>query len=138
MALPVENSVRTTCRADKSVDWINSRGGKRSNPGPEGPRRPGNLQTGNVLHFDLLDAAYFALKFRQRPAPRDIFYLRYMLGVVARDHSAEEIREFFETYIAIRHPERIERLKKRGILVEIRSPSNLLKKLLKTPSTIEA
>jgi len=101
-------------------------------------RRPRNLQMGNVLHFDLLDAAYFALKFRQRPAPRDIFYLRYMLGVVARDHSPEEIREFFETYIAIRDPKRIERLKKMGILVEIRSASNLLKKLLKTPSPMEA
>lgn len=101
-------------------------------------RRPRSLRTGNVLHFDLLDAAYFALKFRQRPAPRDIFYLRYMLGLVARDHSLEEIREFFETYIAIRDPKRIELLKKKGILIEIRSASNLLKKLLKTPAPIEA
>jgi hypothetical protein len=90
------------------------------------------------LHFDLLDAAYFALKFRQRPAPRDIFYLRYMLGLVARNHSPEEIREFFETYIAIRDPGRIELLKKKGILVEIQSASNFLKKLLKTPSRVEA
>jgi len=101
-------------------------------------RPPRNLRTGNVLHFDLLDAAYFALKFRQRPAPRDIFYLRYMLGLVARDHSLEEIREFFETYIAIRDPKRIELLRKKGILVEIRSASNLLKKLQKTPASIEA
>lgn len=101
-------------------------------------RRPRSLRTGNVLHFDLLDAAYFALKFRQRPAPRDIFYLRYMLGLVARNHSPEEIREFFETYIAIRDPKRIELLKKKGILVEIQSASNFLKKLLKTPSRVEA
>lgn len=100
-------------------------------------RPPRSLRTGNVLHFDLLDAAYFALKFKQRPAPRDIFYLRYMLGLVARDHSPEEIREFFETYIAIRDPKRIASLKKKGILVEIRSASNLLKKLLKTPSAFE-
>jgi hypothetical protein len=101
-------------------------------------RPPRNLRTGNILHFDMLDADYFALKFRQRPAPRDIFYLRYMLGLVARDHSPEEIREFFETYITIRDPKRIELLKKKGILVEIRSASNLLRKLLKTPSPVEA
>ena len=70
-------------------------------------RRPHNLRTGNILHF----------------------YLRYMLGNVARNHSPEEIREFFETYIAIRDPKRIEKLKQKGIIVEIRSPSNLLKNL---------
>ncbi len=101
-------------------------------------RPPRNLRIGNILHFDMLDADYFALKFRQRPAPRDIFYLRYMLGLVARDHSPAEIREFFETYIAIRDPKRIEFLKKKGILLEIRSASNLLRKLLKTPSPVEA
>ena len=101
-------------------------------------RRPRDLRIGNVLHFDLLDASYFALKFRQRPAPRDIFYLRYLLGNVARDHSPEQIREFFETYIAIRDPKRIELLKKKGIVVELRSPSNLLKKLLQKPSPVEA
>ena len=61
-----------------------------------------------------------------------------MLGLVARDHSPAEIREFFETYIAIRDPKRIEFLKKKGILLEIRSASNLLRKLLKTPSPVEA
>jgi hypothetical protein len=101
-------------------------------------RRPRSLRTGNVLHFDMLDAAYFVLKFKQRPAPRDIFYLRYMLGTVAREHSPEEVREFFETYIAVCDPKRIELLRKRGILVEIRSASNLLKKLLKTSSPVEA
>jgi len=101
-------------------------------------RRPRTLRTGAVLHFDLLDAAYFALKFKQRPAPRDIFYLRYMLGSLARERTPEEIREFFETYIAIRDPKRIELLKKKGIVVELRAPSNLLKKLLKQPSPVEA
>jgi hypothetical protein len=61
-----------------------------------------------------------------------------MLGLVARDHSPEEIRQFFETYIAIRDPKRIELLRKKGILLEIRSASNLLKKLQKTPSPVEA
>jgi hypothetical protein len=100
-------------------------------------RSPRNLRTGNVLHFDLLDAAYFAMKFKQRPAPRDIFYLRYMLSNLARDRSSAEIRDFFETYIAIRDPKRIEKLKQKGILVEIRSASNLLKKLQTKPSPLE-
>jgi hypothetical protein len=100
-------------------------------------RRPQSLRTGNVLHFDMLDAAYFAAKFRQRPAPRDIFYLRYLLGNLARDRSSEEIREFFTTYIAIDDPARIARLKHKGILSEIRTPSSLLKKLL-TQSSVKA
>ena len=100
-------------------------------------RRPRSLRTGNVLHFDMLDAAYFAAKFRQRPAPRDIFYLRYLLGNLARERSPEEIREFFATYIAIRDPKRIARLKQKGIVAEIRTPANLLRKLLKQ-SSVEA
>jgi hypothetical protein len=101
-------------------------------------RRPHNLRTGNILHFDLLDAAYFSMKFMQRPAPRDIFYLRYMLGNVARNHRPDEIREFFETYIAIRDPKRIEKLKQKGIIVEIRSASNLLKTLLAKSPSVES
>jgi len=92
-------------------------------------RSPRTLKTGNVLHFDMLDASYFAAKFRQRPPERDIFYLRYMLSNVARNHSPEEIRQFFDTYIAISDSERIALLKDRGIAREIRSASNLLKKL---------
>jgi hypothetical protein len=92
-------------------------------------RRPRNLRIGNVLHYDLLDAAYFATKFRQRPPERDLFHFRMLLSVVARERSVEQIRQFFDTYIAIRDPERIERLKKKGIIVEIRSPANLMKKL---------
>jgi hypothetical protein len=92
-------------------------------------RAPRNLKTGNVLHFDMLDAAYFAAKFRQRTPERDIFHLRYMLSNVARNHSDEEVRQFFESYIAVSDPERIALLKKKGIAREIRSASNLLNKL---------
>jgi hypothetical protein len=92
-------------------------------------RSPRNIETGNVLHFDMLDAAYFAAKFRQRTAGRDIFYLRYLLSNIARDRSTEEIREFFETYIAIRDPQRIARLKKKGIVAEIHAVSELLRQL---------
>jgi hypothetical protein len=93
-------------------------------------RRPRNLRIGNVLHFDMLDAAYFAAKFRQRPPERGIFHFRTELSIVARECSLEEVRNFFNSYIAIRDPERIARLKRRGIIVEIRSASDLLKKLL--------
>lgn len=102
-------------------------------------KRPRNLTTGNVLHFDMLDADYFAAKFRQRPPDdRGLFHLRYLLSVVARDRTLNQIRQFFETYIAIRDPQRIVRLKRKGILVEIRSVSDLLKKLLSKPKPVDA
>jgi hypothetical protein len=118
------SSYKSFIRTDRIADFRFATHGWKSFT-----RAPRNLRMGNVLHFDMFDADYFALKFKQRPAPRDIFYLRYMLALVARDHNPEEIRKFFETYIAIRDPKRIERLKKKGILVEIRSASNLLKNL---------
>jgi hypothetical protein len=93
-------------------------------------RKPRSLRSGNVLHFDMLDAAYFAAKFRQRPPERGLFYFRTRLSIVARDRSMEHVKRFFETYIAIRDPRRIEKLKKKGIAVEIRSASNLLKKIV--------
>jgi hypothetical protein len=97
-------------------------------------RSPRNMTLGNVLHFDMPDASYFAAKFRQRPPARDIFYLRFLLSKVARDHSPEEIRHFFDTYIAIKDPVRIAQLKKRGIVAEIRSASELLRRLGSTAS----
>jgi len=92
-------------------------------------RSPRNLRAGNVLHFDMLDASYFTAKFRKRPPERDIFYQRFLLSNVARNHSPEEIRRFFETYIAIKDADRIARLKKKGIVAEICAPSALLRKL---------
>jgi hypothetical protein len=92
-------------------------------------KHPRSLRTGNVLHFDMLDYRYFASKFRQRPPERGLFYLRTLLSIVARERNLEEVRQFFETYIAIRDPKRIECLKRKGILVEIDSPSKLLRKV---------
>ena len=92
-------------------------------------RKPRNLRIGNVLHFDMLDAAYFAAKFRQRPPERGLFHFRTELSIVARERTPEQIRQFFENYIAISDPRRIAELKRKGILVEISSPSKLLKKL---------
>ena len=92
-------------------------------------RPPRDLITGLILHFDMFDASQFIAKYRQRPPARGFFYLRYLLDRLAREHSPEDIRKFFETYIVINDPERIERLKKKGIVSEIRSASNLLKKL---------
>jgi len=92
-------------------------------------RKPRNLRVGNVLHYDMLDAAYFAAKFRQRPPERGLFYFRTQLSIVARERTLEQIRQFFETYIVIRDPRRIARLKRKGILLEIRSIADLLNKL---------
>lgn len=101
-------------------------------------KTPRTVRTGNILHFDMLDYKYFAAKFRQRPPERGLFYLRTLLSVVARDRSLDQVKQFFETYIAIRDPQRIARLKQKGILAEIQSPSNLLKKMARKPFSIEA
>ena len=63
-------------------------------------RSPRNMEFGNILHFDMLDANYFAAKFRQRQQGiiLKVFYLRYRLAHVARNSSDSEIREFFEKY----------------------------------------
>lgn len=92
--------------------------------------RPRSLHTGNILHFDMLDYRYFAAKFRQRPQDRGVFHLRMLLSVVARDRTLEQIKQFFETYIAIRDPRRMEDLKKKKIVVEVPGPAALLKKLM--------
>lgn len=91
--------------------------------------RPRSLRIGNILHFDMVDYRYFAAKFRQRPPAREWFYLRSLLSTIARDRSLEEVKRFFETYIAIRDPRRIASLRKKGIVVEIEAPSRLLRRL---------
>ena len=97
-------------------------------------KRPRNLRTGNILHFDMLDYRYFAAKFRQRPPAREWFYLRSLLSTVARDRSLEQVKQFFETYLAIRDPKRIASLKKKGIVVEIPGPSRFLRSLAEPPA----
>ena len=99
-------------------------------------RSPRNLHTGNVLHFDMPDPSYFAAKFRQRAPARDIFYLRYLLSNIARNCSPEEIRHFFETYIAIRDQDRLAHLKRKGIVAEIPSASRLIRKLAEKASPV--
>jgi Glycosyl transferase family 2 len=91
-------------------------------------RAPRSTRLGNILHFDMLDANYFAAKFRQRQQGiiLKVFYLRYRLAHVARNSSDAEIREFFERYIAISDPDRIALLKRRGILSEIHAASNFM------------
>gem|GEM_PF-5314909 len=93
-------------------------------------RAPRNLDLGNILHFDMLDASYFAAKFRQRQQGiiLKVFYLRYRLAHVARNSSDEEVTEFFEKYIAITDPARIARLKRRGILLEIHAASDFMRR----------
>ena len=91
-------------------------------------RAPRNLRTGNVLHYDLPDVAYFAAKFRQRTTPLlDHFYLRYRLALIAMNSTDDELREFFDRYIAVSDPARIALLKKKGILLEIDAVSQLVR-----------
>jgi hypothetical protein len=82
------------------------------------------------------DPSYFAAKFRQRAPARDIFYLRYMLSNIARNCSPEEIRGFFKNYLAIEDPKQIAHLKRKGIVAEIRSASNLLSKLAEKSAAV--
>lgn len=93
-------------------------------------RAPRSIRMGNILHFDMLDANYFAAKFRQRHQGEGntlkVFYLRHRLAQVARNSSDGEIREFFERYIAISDSVRIARLKRRGILSEIHTVSSFM------------
>jgi hypothetical protein len=91
-------------------------------------RAPRNMRMGNILHFDMLDANYFAAKFRQRQQGiiLKVFYLRYRRAHVARSSSDAEIAKFFERYIAISDLDRIALLKRRGIVSEIHAASNFM------------
>ncbi len=92
-------------------------------------RTPRNMRLGNILHFDMLDANYFAAKFRQRQQGilLKVFYLRYRLADVARNSSDSEIDEFFQRYVAISDPDRIASLKRRGVISEIHTASNFMR-----------
>ena len=91
-------------------------------------RAPRNLRTGNVLHYDLPDAAYFASKFRQREGVlHNHFYLRYRLALVALNSTDDQIQQFFDNYLALRDPARIALLKRKGILLEIDAVSELIR-----------
>jgi hypothetical protein len=87
------------------------------------------MALGNVLHYDMPDAAYFAAKFRKRQEGilQKFFYLRYRLALVARNCSDSEIKEFFDDYIAIREPARIARLESKGILLRIDAVADFMK-----------
>jgi len=92
-------------------------------------RKPRGITLGNILHYDMPDAAYFAAKFRKRQEGilQKFFYLRYRLALVARNCTDSEIEEFFEDYIAIRDPARIARLKKKGILLRIDTVADFMR-----------
>ena len=84
-------------------------------------RKPGNLRKGSLLHYDLPDTAYFCAKFRQRPPTMLVkaFFCRYMFAQIARELSFEAAREFFLRNICIRDRGTLDRLRKRGIVVEV-------------------
>lgn len=95
-------------------------------------KAPRSRCLGNILHYDMPDASYFAAKFRMRQEShvevlRKWFYLRYQLALVARNCSNSEIKEFFEKYIAIRNPASIARLERKGILIRIDAVADFMK-----------
>lgn len=94
-------------------------------------RKPHSLRLGNVLHYDLPGASHFARKFRQRSIDDlwKVFHLRYRLSVVARECNAAELEDFFLKYIAVTDAEKMARLKRKGIAVEVRSVSRWLRRL---------
>jgi len=95
-------------------------------------RPPRTMRLGNVLHYDMPGASYFARKFRQRSPDAIIkaFHLRYRLAQVARECTDEELEEFFRMYIAVTDEAQMARLKRKGIAVEVQSVARLLRRLM--------
>jgi Glycosyl transferase family 2 len=83
--------------------------------------RPRSLRSGNVLHFDLIDAAAFAAKFRQRVGQAEyevkLFYPRWRLGKLATELDDAERVKFFDECLAVRDPERLAELIAAGTVV---------------------
>ena len=91
-------------------------------------KAPRSVRLGNILHYDMPDSTYFAAKYRQRrQGVQRAFYLRYRLARVATSCSNGEIKEFFESCIAIRDPGRIARLERKGILLKIDAVAEFMK-----------
>ena len=100
-------------------------------------RRPRTMRMGNVLHYDLPGASYFARKFRQR-SPDDIlkvFHLRYRLAQVARECTDAELEDFFWKYIAVTSAEQMARLERKRIAMEVHSAARLMRRLLTEDAT---
>lgn len=92
-------------------------------------RKPKNIYIGYVLHYDLLDAQYFINKFRQRQPGiiLSIFHLRYTLANLARDLPDNLVIKFFEESFIIKEPNKVRDLKKKNILLEIKTAANFFR-----------
>lgn len=90
-------------------------------------RRPKSIYRGYVLHYDIFDYKYMALKFKQRlkaphlPKP---FYVRDTLETIASEASDDSLRIFFENYIAILDHNKINDLVSKKIAIRINSVSH--------------
>lgn len=91
-------------------------------------RAPRTIRRGSLLHYDLCSAEYFSEKFRQRQPAMLVkaFYVRYMFALIARELPLEDVRRFFLEQICIRQPRVLERLRRRGVLLNIDCIARLL------------
>ncbi|MBC7405700.1 MAG: glycosyltransferase family 2 protein [Cytophaga sp.] len=90
-------------------------------------RNPQNIYRGHVLHYDLFDYKYMALKFKQRtmaPHMLNHFYCREMFSAIARTIGDVELKKFFEEYIAITDVNKIAELEEKKIATRINIASN--------------
>lgn len=90
-------------------------------------RAPRSIRRGNVLHYDLFSLDYFIAKFRQRQESMvmKIFYVRYWLARIARESPLPDVEAFFRKYVALSDPQVLERLERRGVILNITSVAGL-------------
>ncbi len=92
---------------------------------------PKNIYSGYVLHYDLFDYKYLIEKFKQRSDHMllVVFYFRYMLALVARDCTDEQVKQFYLKYIAITDKNKIEMLQQKKILLRIDEVSKFFNRI---------
>jgi hypothetical protein len=92
-------------------------------------RKPRNTKKGKLLHYDLPSTEYFCAKFRQRPPAMLVkaFYCRYQFAQIARELPFEAARQFFLNNICISDTAIINRMKRNGILTEIKFIADFMK-----------
>jgi hypothetical protein len=101
-----------------------------------GRRAPRSMRRGNVLHYDLFSLDYYIAKFRQRQESMvmKIFYVRYWLARIAREAPLPDVEAFFRKYIALSDAQVLERLERRGIVLNISSVARLAASGARSPS----
>ncbi len=98
---------------------------------------PRNIHRGNVLHYDLFSLEYFLEKFRQRQQSMvmKVFYVRYWLARIARECSVTEVQDFYLKYIALADERVLDRLSRRGIVLQVTSVARLAHEMPQSPET---